>query len=121
MQETKLPTLDIRLDEIDAIEPERGDDRIEGGQCHDLLGNPAPAVSRRSEMSQAEAEAAAIFDGHRQCAETRDAAERQWQHHDVVEPMEVDDPPQDRARLASGRERIDPALPCGPAQHLCLL
>ena len=58
VQQAHFPAFDIGFDEIESIEPECGDDGVEGGQGDNLLRDCVPAVPRGTEMGQAKAKAA---------------------------------------------------------------
>src|ERR1700752_2406874 len=49
-QQGELPALDVGLDEIDAVDRERGDDRIERCHRHQLLLDRRPAALRPAQM-----------------------------------------------------------------------
>jgi len=73
VQQAQFPPFDVGFDEIEAIEPERRDDRVEGGQGNELLRDCVPRVFGRSEMGEAKAEAAAALDRQSQYPQPRAA------------------------------------------------
>src|ERR1700738_857444 len=97
VQQANLPAFDIGLDEIKAIEPERGDDGVECGQRDELLRHCGPAVFRLPEMRQPEAEAAATLYREGQRTEPGNRTESQGQDRDIAEATQPYDGAQDRA------------------------
>jgi hypothetical protein len=121
VQQAQVPAFDIGLDKIEAIEPERCDDGVEGGQGDQLLYDRGPPGFRRSEMGQAEAEAAVVLDRKGERGEPGTRAERYRQHNDITETVQPYDGAQDRARIAPRLDRVDPARRRGTREELRIL
>src|SRR5260221_278195 len=102
-----LPPLDVRLDEIEAVEIGHRGEAVDRGQRDDLAPDIAPSRVM-AEMGEAEPVGAAALDGQRQHRRALALAERQRHDRDIAATIDVEGDAQDGAGIAARLEGEDP-------------
>src|SRR6516165_4728407 len=95
-QQLQLPTLDIGLDEIQAIEAQPFHHAVDCRQRHDLLRYCLPALGWLSQVGKAEPEAAAVLQRDSQGIDPKFRAQRHWHHVHIRQSVQPDDGAEDR-------------------------
>src|SRR5215469_18847214 len=108
-QQLQLPTLDIGLDEIQAIEAQPFHHAVDCRQRHDLLRHCLPALGWLSQMGKAEPEAAPVLQRDGQSMDPSFRTQRHRQHSHVRQSVQPDDGAENGSRIASRLEGVNPA------------